>query len=114
MEDHKEPDILSVTTTVGALADAQALARDLVERRLAACVQVEPGLTSHYRWQGQLCEEAEVRLTVKTLPAARAALEAFFRERHPYDVPQFLWSTQHASAAYAAWVAEQVTLPGAP
>ena len=112
MEDCKDLDILSVTTTVGSLADAQALARALLDQRLAACVQAEPGLTSFYRWEGRLCEDAEVRLTIKTLVACAGALQAFFGERHPYEVPQFLAVTLQASRAYFDWVAQQVSLPG--
>jgi periplasmic divalent cation tolerance protein len=60
-----------------------------LQARLAACVQVEEGLTSFYRWQGRECEDAEVRLTIKTLPACAQALQALFREQHPYELPQF-------------------------
>ena len=111
MEDCKELDILAVTTTVASRADAQALARAVLERRLAACVQVEEGLTSFYRWQGKECEDAEVRLTLKTLPGCAEALQAFFREHHPYDVPQFLAVPMRASADYCAWVRGEVNLP---
>lgn len=104
-------DILTVTTTVGSLADAQALARAIVQARLAACVQVEEGLTSFYRWQGKDCEEAEVRLTIKTLPVCEQALLALFGEQHPYEVPQFLAVTMKASEAYYAWVGAEVRLP---
>lgn len=111
MEDCKDLDILAVTTTVATRAEAEALARLLLERRLAACVQVEEGLTSFYRWQGKSCEDAEVRLTVKTLPACRQALEALFAEKHPYEVPQFLATRMEASAAYHAWVRAEVSVP---
>lgn len=100
--------IASLTTTVPSEDEAQALARGLVEARLAACVQVEPGLQSHYRWQGQVQAAAEVRLTVKTLPQARAAVETFVARYHPYELPQLLWQTLEASPAYADWVHEQV------
>ena len=101
-------DILSLTTTVRTPEDAQRLAKSLVEHRLAACVQVEPGLRSHYRWEGRTCDDAEVRLTVKTLPAARERLLAFLAEHHPYDVPQLLWQVMQASPAYAEWVRGEV------
>jgi periplasmic divalent cation tolerance protein len=104
-------DILAVTTTVGSLADAQLLGRTLVERRLAACVQIEEGLTSIYRWEGRQCEDPEVRLTIKTLPECAAALEALFAEKHPYEVPQFLATRMQASAGYYAWVRGEVTVP---
>jgi periplasmic divalent cation tolerance protein len=109
MEDCNDRDILAVTTTVGSLADAQALARAILQQRVAACVQLEHGLTSFYRWQGKDCEEAEVRLTIKTLPEREDALQALFRDKHPYDVPQFVAVRMRASEAYAAWVREEVT-----
>lgn len=111
MEDCKDLDILTVTTTVGSEADAQRLAREIVDQRLAACVQVEAGLQSFYRWEGRQCEEAEVRLVIKTLPACEAALQQLFSQRHPYDVPQFLAVTMRASEAYARWARAEIRLP---
>jgi periplasmic divalent cation tolerance protein len=109
VEDCKDLDILSVTTTVATRADAEALARLILERRLAACVQVEEGLTSFYRWQGRDAQDAELRLTIKTLPECAAPLQALFDTHHPYDVPQFLAVTLQASSAYREWAAQQVT-----
>ncbi len=111
MQDSSDRQVLSVTTTVGSLADARTLARAILERRLAACVQVEEGLTSFYRWAGQDCEDAEARLTIKTLPACEPALLALFAQAHPYEVPQFLSATLRASQAYYEWVRGEVTLP---
>lgn len=102
-------DILSLTTTVATREDAQRLARALVEQRLAACVQLDEGVQSHYRWEGALCADPEVRLTVKSLPSLLPRLQAFFAEGHPYDVPQLLWQTMAASPAYAEWVRGEVT-----
>jgi periplasmic divalent cation tolerance protein len=104
MQDCKDLDILAVTTTVGSMDDARRIARELVERRLAACVQLEAIAASVYRWDGQLREDAEVRLTIKTLPRLSDALAACFGELHPYEVPQFLAVVEQASAAYAHWV----------
>ena len=104
MDDCKDRDILVVTTTVATLAQAQALARGLLEARLAACVQLEPGLQSFYRWGGKVCDDPEVRLTIKTLPAKAAELQAFVARQHPYDVPQFAAQRMEASAAYFDWV----------
>jgi len=111
MEDCKDCDILAVTTTVGSPAAAQALARAILDQRLAACVQIEEGLTSFYRWQGKDCQDPEVRLTIKTLPQCERALQALFRDKHPYDVPQFVAVAMRASEAYAAWVREEVAPP---
>lgn len=104
--------IASLTTTLPTEEEAQALARGLVEARLAVCVQVEPGLLSHYRWQGQVQADAEVRLTVKTVPEARVAVEAFVARYHPYELPQLLWQEMEASPAYADWVRAEVAVPG--
>jgi periplasmic divalent cation tolerance protein len=103
MQDCKELDILSVTTTLGSLDDAKVLAREILRQRLAACVQLEQGLTSLFHWKGQLCEETEVRLVIKSLPGCEGALQALFAEHHPYEVPQFLATTLRASEGYAAW-----------
>jgi periplasmic divalent cation tolerance protein len=111
MDECKDRDILTVTTTVASRAEAQALAGELLARRLAACVQVEEGLTSFYRWQGKDCVEAEVRLTIKSLPRCAGALQALFGEQHPYEVPQFAAWTAQASEAYAAWVRAEVSVP---
>lgn len=109
----EEKDILSVTTTVGSLAQAHALAREILSQRLAACVQVEEGVTSFYRWKGKACEESEVRLVIKTVPGAEGPLQALFAHRHPYEVPQFLAVKMRASEAYARWArSETLTQPG--
>lgn len=104
--------ILVVTTTVGSEATATALARNMVEQRLAACVQIDAGVTSLYRWNGELCEDREVRLVIKTVPACEAALRAFLAEHHPYELPQFVAMAVPASADYVQWVRGEVSVPG--
>lgn len=108
MRDCQDRDILTVTTTVGSLNEAKRLGREIIERRLAACVQLEPLAASLYRWEGRLCEDPEVRLSIKTLPSLRDALAASLAELHPYQLPQFLAVTQQASAEYARWVGSEV------
>lgn len=113
MQQTHEPDIMSVTTTVGSPAQAQALAREVLAQCLAACVQIEPGVTSLYWWQGKLCEEPEVRVVFKTLAGCEAALQALFARHHPYEVPQFLVTSMRASTAYGEWVRGETRLPPA-
>jgi periplasmic divalent cation tolerance protein len=112
MADCKQTDILSVVTTIGSLDDARRLAAALVEQRLAACVQLEPQLESHYRWEGRVCAEPEVRLTLKTVPQRLAEVQAFFAQHHPYDLPQLIWQPLAASEAYARWVREETASAG--
>jgi periplasmic divalent cation tolerance protein len=108
MDQSREVEILAVTTTVGSVQAAQRLARELLAARLAACVQIEPGLVSHYRWKGELCEEPEVRLVIKTVPGRESALQALFAQHHPYELPQFTAVTMKASDAYSQWVRAEV------
>ena len=96
-----------VLTTLGADADAAALARTLVEERLAACVNVLAPMTSVYRWKDRLEEDREQQLVIKTLASSVSALEARLRELHPYDLPEFLvLPVSGGSEAYLRWVAD--------
>lgn len=96
---------LAVHTTVADADQARTLARAVVERRLAACVQVEP-ITSHFIWQGALREETEYRLVCKTSPQRVEALVQTLREMHPYDVPELsTTAVEWVDADYAQWVA---------
>lgn len=104
-------DLLAVFTTVANREQADVLARAAVERRLAACVQVE-AIHSTYRWQGEVVSEPEVRLMFKTNQAHYPALEALLRERHPYEVPAiFALPVAKASAAYADWLQDSLQCP---
>lgn len=78
--------ILLVLTTVATRADADALARAMVEQRLAACAQIS-AIDSIYHWQGAVQSEPEFRLLFKTTPERYPALLAALRGRHPYELP---------------------------
>jgi periplasmic divalent cation tolerance protein len=98
-----------VLTTLGADADAVALARVLVDERLAACVNVLPAMTSVYRWQGKLEQGREQQLVIKTSPDRVTALQTRLHSLHPYQVPEFLViGPASGSDAYLAWVGESV------
>ena len=96
-----------VLTTLGADADAAALARTLVDERLAACVNVMPVMLSVYRWKGVVEQEREQQLVIKTAASRVAALEARVRELHPYDLPEFLVLSASGSRAYLEWIAAE-------
>ena len=96
--------LIAVVTTVATREDAQALARALVDQRLAACVQVS-AIDSVYRWEGAVQAEPEFRLLCKTTAARWPAIEAAIRARHPYALPQIVaFALDPAHAPYAAWV----------
>jgi periplasmic divalent cation tolerance protein len=84
---------------------AQRLAREAVEGRLAACAQVLPGLTSVYRWEGRVQEDAEVLLVLKTTASRLPSVEAWLRRSHPYDTPECLALTPaRVEPRYLAWL----------
>lgn len=85
------------------------LGRALVEERLIACLNVVERVTSVYRWEDEVCEEAEALGILKTTAARSDAVERRIRELHPYDVPEVLFvPVDGGSAPYVDWVSEQV------
>ena len=93
-----------VLTTVGGDADARVLARTLVEERLAACVNILAPMTSVYRWKGQVEQEAEQQLVIKTSEDALSALKARLLALHPYDTPELLVLNADGGEAYREWL----------
>jgi periplasmic divalent cation tolerance protein len=98
-------DCIVILTTMPADERADALARTLVEERLAACVNVHPPMTSTYRWQEKVEVESERQLVIKTTPGQIAALEVRLKALHPYELPEFVILEATASEAYAEWAA---------
>ncbi len=103
-------DVILVLCTCPDVERAAALARRLVEERLAACGNVVPGLRSIYRWQGAIHDEPEALLVLKSTRAAFERLRARVIELHGYEVPEVLALPIEAGhAAYLAWVTGEVT-----
>lgn len=87
---------------------AHLLAKGLVESRLAACVNVVPGVASHYRWEGRLHRDVEDMLIIKTRASKLKALERWVKARHPYSLPEILvLPVAGGSKEYLRWVAGQ-------
>lgn len=96
--------MLLAWTTVATRADADRLAAAAVERGLAACVQVDGPVVSHYRWEGKTLRDEEFRLCFKLLPAHAAALEAHVLAHHPYDTPEWLVvRAERVGEKYLSW-----------
>jgi len=96
-----------VMTTAGTEDEADRLAEAIVEARLAACVQIQR-VRSVYRWQGEIRREPEWLLMAKTRTGCYAALEAFIRQRHSYDVPEIVQVPITAgSADYLQWLGQE-------
>jgi len=77
MSQNISSELLLVVTTFSKLEDAQAMGRQLLENRLAACVQIQEGIHSIYRWEGKVCEEMEVLLSAKTVVGSWSAISTF-------------------------------------
>jgi periplasmic divalent cation tolerance protein len=100
---------VQVSTTLSAREQAEALARRLVDARLAACVQIVGPVTSIYRWKGEVSRDEEILLLAKTRQDLVGRIEAFFREAHPYEVPELIATPVVAGGGpYLAWLAESL------
>jgi periplasmic divalent cation tolerance protein len=98
-----------VLVTVPRGGKAESLAEGLVESRLAACVNVIPGVVSLYRWKGRVHRDAENLLVIKTTAAKLKALEKRIKSRHPYETPEFIvLAVSAGSKEYLGWLADQV------
>ena len=103
--------LLLVLTIVATRADADALARAMVEQRLAACAQIS-AIDSVYRWQGAVQSEGEFRVLFKTTAERYPALEAALRSSHPYELPAIVaLPVVQALPAVADWVITEVNCP---
>jgi len=100
-------------TTTDSEAAAEVLARQIVQARLAACVQVQP-IKSFYVWQEQAHEDREYLLSIKTRSALYPALEAFIRQHHSYETPEIVQLPITAgSVSYLSWVDGNTRSPAA-
>ncbi|MDE2196801.1 MAG: divalent-cation tolerance protein CutA [Gammaproteobacteria bacterium] len=91
---------------------AERIGTVLVDERLAACVNLLPGLTSIYRWQGAVCRQPECLLLIKTTAACFQALNARVRSLHPYTVPEIIaLPIRDGDPDYLHWLNENTQAP---
>lgn len=104
------PETLVGLCTCPDRASADRLADMAVGGGHAACVNIVPGLTSVYRWQGELCRDQELLLVMKTTREAWPGLEATLREAHPYELPELIAVPVVAGLpGYLRWVVDAVS-----
>jgi periplasmic divalent cation tolerance protein len=102
-------DIRVVLTTCGLLEEARSIAHTLVERQLAACVNIVPNVESIYRWKGEVETASEFLLIIKTTGVAVERLRTALTELHSYEVPECIEIVvTDGSAPYLNWIGESV------
>ena len=100
-------DYLIVLVTTPNVEDGRKIAKKLIDEKLAACVNIFPGVTSIYTWKTEICEDSEVLLIIKTRAELFEALSAIVSEIHPYEVPEVIAVKVTAgSQSYLKWIDE--------
>lgn len=98
-----------VLSTAGSEDEARKIAWHLVERQLAACVNIIPGIESIYRWQGKVESSQEWLLLIKTSAGQFAAVRDAVQELHSYDLPECIsLNIEDGSTEYLAWLGESL------
>jgi len=98
-----------VVTTVGTEEQAYLIAREIVARRQAACVNILPGMRSIYRWKGKICKDGEMLLLIKTLEGEFEGVAATIRELHSYELPEILsFGVTRGEQGFLDWLAGSV------
>jgi periplasmic divalent cation tolerance protein len=105
--------VVFVYTTYPSIVEAEEAGRALVEQRVAACVNILPGMISHYRWQGALERAEETVMLVKTRASLAEAVRAWVKDKHSYETPAILvLPIESVDQTYLAWVMAETDGPG--
>jgi periplasmic divalent cation tolerance protein len=98
--------LIAIFTTVDSLEEARVIAKTLVERKLVACAQISE-IESFYTWKGEVHNDQEFRVLLKTTDAGYKAVETAIRDLHSYELPAIhAVPIEHAYEPYAAWIEE--------
>lgn len=109
MNQEFESKLLVVVSSFPSREDALTMARQLIEQNLAACVQIQDGIYSLYRWEGKICEESEVMLSAKTDLSRWNDIRAFIKARHPFKLPEIIaFKPEEYEMQYGNWVQAEV------
>jgi len=94
-----------VYTTYPSLVEAERIGKAVLERRLAACVNILPGMISHYWWEGKIERADEAVMIIKTRAALAEGVRAAVKEMHPYDTPAILvLPIEGGEPGYLDWI----------
>lgn len=96
---------LLVYTTIDSMEIATKISEELISKKYAACVNIIPGVTSIYSWEGKVNKDTEITILMKTSQEKYPLLEAFVKHSHPYDCPAiFAIEMDKISESYSAWL----------
>jgi len=99
--------------TAASTAEAAKIGKALVEKRLAACCSIIPGVQSIYWWDEEICEDAEVMLLIKTMKSAESDVMKTIQTLHSYELPEMIsLSMDSGSPQYFEWIEKNVLKPG--
>ena len=100
-------DLIIVLSNTDSAESAARMARELVGKKLVACVNVVPGVRSFYRWKGEIAEDDEHLMVIKTRRSLFEQVRICMRELHPYELPEIIaLSLQGGDSGYLEWVRE--------
>ncbi len=112
MRKKKNRDFIVVLTTIDDLESAKKLSRSLVYNKLAGCVNIIPDLISIYRWEGNIEEDNEFLLFIKTRKENYEEIEEFIKENHPYEVAEIIsLNIESGENEYLNWLYENTNYP---
>jgi len=101
-------DVLMVLTNTPDVDVARKIAADLLDKKLAACINIVSGCESHYTWNGKREQASEVQVQIKTTVSRYSEIEASIRALHPYELPEVIAiPVARGSHDYLAWIAEE-------
>jgi periplasmic divalent cation tolerance protein len=109
---HHVSDVVIALTTVPVGDVGERIAQTLVDERLAACVVIQPRMTSIYRWDGHVQRDTEHQLVIKTTADRVDGVRQRLAALHPYDLPEFLVWTVSGESPYLEWVRAETAPPG--
>ena len=99
-----------VYTTWPSIVEAERAGRSIVERRLAACVNILPGMISHYWWRGKIERAEEAVMLVKTRVSLAEAVRLMVKELHSYETPAVMvLPVEAADPAYQKWIVQETS-----
>ena len=99
-----------VLTTFPDIDTAQQMSQEMVQAKLAACVNIVPAEQSIYMWKGEICKETEHIAIIKTTDNRYSELELYIKEQHPYELPEIITTPITAgSQDYLTWLTTNTT-----